>query len=437
LRDADTSILFVPKLFRGVDYEKMVAPLLDSLPALKRVVVVRGDDETLSASSVSYASLLAGPEQVSIARFEGPPKGSTEKLLLYTSGTTGQAKGVVHSRESIRATLISSIEYWGLDEDDRTLMASPVTHITGYLFGLELPFWSGSETLLMPHWNPAQAVNLIREQKATFSIGATPFLKELLDEALHQGTGLPGFRLFVCGGASVPPDLIMRAAAELEDCTACRVFGSTEVPMVSKGYVSRDDLSQAADTDGRIVGYDVKIIPIDEGHDLLPSGSVEEGEICARGDGMFLRYTSAEETARAFDDEGYFRTGDLGRITEEGAITITGRIKDLIIRGGENLSPAEIEAALNRHPAITESSVVGMPHPRLGEGVAAFVRVKEGAEAPTLTEIIEFLDATDIARQKYPERLEYIDDFPRTSSGKVRKDLLRGALASPLTIKAN
>jgi acyl-CoA synthetase (AMP-forming)/AMP-acid ligase II len=313
------------------------------------------------------------------------------------------------------------------------LMASPVTHITGYAFGLELPFLCDATVLLMERWDAASAVQLIDQTRATASIGATPFLKELIDEAEHQGSRLPSLRLFACGGAAVPPELILRAARVTDRCCAFRVYGATEIPLVTKGFIEAKQRNLAAETDGRVVGYDVKIV--DALGNTMPRGRI--GEVRARGPAMLVGYTDPSELDKSTDAEGFFRTGDLGKLTDDDAIVVTGRLKDIIIRGGENLSPVEIENALERHPAIQEVAVVAMPHPRLGEGVAAFVRAHEGVEVPSLTEIADFLNEIGLARQKFPERVEYVDDFPRTASGKIRKDQLRDALRRPLVISSD
>jgi acyl-CoA synthetase (AMP-forming)/AMP-acid ligase II len=310
------------------------------------------------------------------------------------------------------------------------LMASPVTHITGYAFGLELPFQSEVTVTLMDRWEPLRAIDLIEELNATISIGATPFLKELIEEAARTGRKLPSMRAFACGGASVSPELIHLTAKVTDQCVAFRVYGATEIPLVTKGFINPTFRHFAAETDGEIVDYDVKIA--DPDGSPLPSGQI--GEIRTRGKAMFVDYTDHQEFQRSIDAEGYFCTGDLGLITDRNAVVVTGRLKDIIIRGGENLSPVEIEHALEQHPAVLEAAVVAMPHPRLGEGVAAFIRTHEGGELPSLIEIADFLSQFGLAKQKFPERLEYIDDFPRTASGKVRKDRLRDALRRPLII---
>jgi len=425
IQDAGSALLFIPGTFRSIDYRSMLDELRPSLPALRHVITVRAG----SAAGSSYEWLRKkGREALPLRRLD--IAADAQKLLLYTSGTTGQAKGVIHTHASVDAGTMSAVDSWELTADDNMLMASPVTHITGYAFGLELPFQSEAQVTLMERWDPAKAITLINEAAVTISIGATPFLKELVDEAERSGSTLPSLRMFACGGATVSAELILRTAAVTERCCAFRVYGATEVPLVTKGFYEPSERHLAAETDGRSVGYEIKIV--DQNDQPLQRGRI--GEIRARGPAMLAGYTSSIETAKAIDDEGYFRTGDLGVFTDDNAIIVTGRIKDIIIRGGENISPSEIEAALERCPAVLEAAVVAMPHPRLGEGVAAFIRTNEGHELPSLTELVDFLDKEGLARQKFPERLEYVDDFPRTASGKIRKDQLRAALHRPLVI---
>ena len=189
--------------------------------------------------------------------------------------------------------------------------------------------------------------------------------------------------------------------------------------MVTQGCI--DDPELSATTDGQIFRYDVRLLDA-EGHSL-PVGS--EGEIIAKGPSMFLGYTNRAETDKAVDDEGFFHTGDLGRIADDGTITVTGRIKDLIIRGGENLSAKEIEDALSQHPLIADLAIVGAPHERLGEGVAAFIVTAEGCALPDKAALGRFLSQAGIAPQKWPEFIFEIEALPRTASGKVQKHLLR------------
>jgi acyl-CoA synthetase (AMP-forming)/AMP-acid ligase II len=425
LQDAGSVALFIPEVFRSIDYRPMIDALRPELPKLRHVLTVRGKP----GPQDSFERLVgAGQSAPPVRPARVDP--DTAKLLLYTSGTTGRAKGVIHTHQTADFGTMSAIDFWRLSAADVMLMASPVTHITGYAFGLELPFMSDSPAVLMERWDPAAAVALVDRHGVTASIGATPFLQELIDEAERAGSRLASLRLFACGGAAVPPGLILRAARATERCNAFRVYGASEVPLVTKGFCDATERNLAAETDGRVVGYEVKVVDADDRE--VPRG--RSGEIRARGPAMMIGYTDPAETERAIDADGYFRTGDLGVLTEDNAIVVTGRLKDIIIRGGENLSPVEIEAALERHPSVQEAAVVAMPHPRLGEGVAAFIRTREGSELPSLTEIAEFLQGIGLATQKFPERLEYVDDFPRTASGKIRKQQLREALRRPLII---
>jgi non-ribosomal peptide synthetase component E (peptide arylation enzyme) len=228
-------------------------------------------------------------------------------------------------------------------------------------------------------------------------------------------------RQFSCGGAGVPPELVRRAYQVLENCITVRVYGSTEVPLVSYGW--RENPELAATTDGQLYAFEVKIL--DDAGSEVPPG--QDGEIAARGPGMMLGYADPEQNAAAHTGDGFFLTGDIGRITAEGAVLITDRKKDIIIRGGENLSAKEIEDVLHRHPDIQEAAVVAMPHPRLGEGVCAIVIAKSGVRVP-LEQLADFTDRCGLAKQKIPERLVLVDELPRTPSGKVRKDILRQRL---------
>jgi acyl-CoA synthetase (AMP-forming)/AMP-acid ligase II len=428
LQDAQVRLIFIPDVYRSINYISMLDELRSELPDLRHIVCVRGGAASATGSD-SYEGLRAiGREAMPFAL--DPVGLNAAKLVLYTSGTTGTAKGVIHTHNSIDYGTMSAVDFWELGAADNMLMASPVTHITGYAFGLELPFQSDCIVTLMDRWEPAKAIDFIDDLKVTISIGATPFLKELVEEAARMGRDLPSLRMFACGGASVSPELIHQTAKVTARCAAFRVYGATEIPLVTKGFIDPSQRTAAAETDGEIVGYEVRVI--DPDGKALPAGRI--GEIRARGPAMLVGYTDPAEFAKAIDADGFFRTGDLGLVTDRNAVVVTGRLKDIIIRGGENLSPVEIEHALEQHPAVLEAAVVSMPHPRLGEGVAAFIRTFEGAELPSLIEIADFLSQCGLARQKFPERLEYIDDFPRTASGKVRKDRLRHALRQPLVI---
>lgn len=415
LGDCRAAAIFVPESFRKVDYAAMARRCQQSLPDLAHVFTVRGSGPD------DFAALVEAGRDTS---FEAPPVDPLGvKMVLYTSGTTGRPKGVLHSHCTLAHIVAASGRHWGLAEGEATLMPSPVTHVSGYANGLEAPFICGIRSVLMESWNAQDALALIEQHNCVGTVAATPFLVELAAAARAAGTGLSSFRFFACGGAAVPADLIPAANAAFDNVRAFRVFGASEVPLVTFGWPHDDHL--AATTDGEVVDYDVRIVDHDDRD--LPCGI--EGEILARGPGMMMGYADATQTAEAITPDGFFRTGDLGVLDERGAITITGRKKDLIIRGGENISAKEIEDVLHTHPAVKEAAVVAMPHERLGEGVCAYVILVGEADAAAL---VGHVGASGLARQKIPERFEFVEDFPRTASGKVRKDQLRAMVREAL-----
>ena len=418
LKDARSRVMFIPDRYRSIDYLGMLQELQGELPDLDHLVTVRAD--TVPSGVLRFEDLVeSGPVDVDSLPAVDP---NSVKCRLYTSGTTGFPKAVLHSHNTLMHIQQCSIRHSGISADDVMVMPSPVTHITGYSSGLNMAFMSEAKSALMERWNADAAIDYIHRVGGTLTVGATPFLQELLEAAERRGDGLPSMRQFSCGGAAVPPQLIRRAYEVLDNCIALRVYGSTEVPLVTYGW--RDNPELAATTDGQLYAYDVKIL--DENGEQVGVG--EDGEIAARGAGMMLGYADPEQNAEAHTDDGFFLTGDIGQLTPDGAILITDRKKDIIIRGGENLSAKEIEDVLHHHPAIREAAVVSMPHPRMGEGVCAYLILKEGAESLTLEQVAAFTDEQQLARQKIPERVILVDDLPRTPSGKVRKDVLRKQL---------
>jgi non-ribosomal peptide synthetase component E (peptide arylation enzyme) len=418
LADCRAKAFIVAASFRNYDYAAMAERLKPNLPDLKHIILLRG------ASSLNYDALV---ESGRGRRFTRPQvDAGAVKMLLYTSGTTGSPKGVLHNHNTLTRVLQQSAQHWGLNTGDAMIMPSPVTHVSGYANGLEMPFIAGSRTILMEAWNATEALALMEKHAVVGTVAATPFLTELAEAAKAAGTRIPSLRFFACGGAAVPPEVIPAANRAFENCCAFRVFGSSEVPLVTLGYPARDDEHLAATTDGAIVDYRVRIVD-DEERDV-PAG--QEGEILARGPAMFMGYADEQQTRDAITADGYFRTGDIGCITPEGGILITGRKKDLIIRGGENIGAKEIEDVLHTHPSVQEATVVAMPHERMGEGVCAYVILNGDADAVILAAHVQ---ASGLAKQKIPERFEFVTDFPRTASGKIRKDVLRAEIKALIT----
>ena len=428
LKDAGVRLIYIPEQFRSLEFPAMVASLAEELPDLEHIVTVRAKDE--HEGMLRYEDLIDNvPVDLATLPTIDP---DSVKAILYTSGTTGTPKAVMHSHNTLVRVIQNSVDHWQMNADDIMLMPSPVTHITGYGSGMVLPFVTPVKSALMARWDADAAVAFIQLIGATASVGATPFLVELLDAAQRHGTGLPSMRLFACGGAAVPPQVINLTYEVLDNCKAFRVYGSTEAPVITQGFVGAGQQQLAAETDGMIYGYEVRILD-DNGLELDPG---QAGEIAVRGAGMMLGYADPEQNAQAHDSEGFFFTGDIGLRTAEDAILITDRKKDIIIRGGENISAKEVEDILYDHPGIREVAVVAMPHQRLGEGVCAFI-IPEGEDTHLdLAAVALFCESALMARQKFPQHIELVDVLPRTASGKVRKDVLRARITDALAREA-
>lgn len=417
LGQARSRIFFLPKSFRGYDYASMAGRLAGALPDLEHVVVVPDEPRR---GRVSYLGAESDLRPV-VSR---TPSADDVALLLYTSGTTADPKGAMHSHNTLDYENRSIANLYGLTSEDVVFMPSPLTHITGILYGAHLPFMLGATVVLQHTWDSDAAVELVRRHGCTFSVGATPFLHGLLTHSRDVPTSI---RVFACGGADVPPNLIMDATKRLGGFYT-RIYGSTEFP-TAVSAAPGDPLDKCAHTDGRPIDQaQVRVV----GHSGEPLGPGLEGDLQVAGPETFLGYLDPELNVDSFTEDGWFRTGDRAVLDADGYLTITGRVKDIIIRGGENLSAKEVEDHVYGHPAVDDVAVVGFPDPVLGERVCAFVVLAPGAVLP-LAELSTYLVGAGIATQKLPERLEFIDELPRTASGKIQKYLLRERLASGST----
>ncbi|KWX67312.1 AMP-binding protein [Mycobacterium sp. NAZ190054] len=402
LDDAGSRMIFIPQTFGGHDYAAMLDRVVAGLAAPPEVVVVRGEPGRLA-----LPDLLAEPGRGALPE----PDPAATRMIMYTSGTTGRPKGVLHSHESLAALIAQLGRYWRIDPGDTFLVPSPIAHIGGSIYAFECPLLLGTQAVLLQRWDPDAAVALMLAHRCTHMAGATPFLDGLLAAARRADTRLPDLKVFICGGASVPPSLIRSAAEYFDKAAVSRVYGSTEVPVTTVG--SLDDVDRAADTDGRPGIADIRLV---------------DGEIRTRGPQMLTGYLHAEDNRDAFDEAGYFRTGDLGRLTDDGHLVVTGRAKDIIIRNGENISPKEVEDILVTHPRIAEIAIVGLPDPRTGERACAAI-VAAGPPAPDVAELGEFLVARGVAKFKVPEQVVFVDALPKNDAGKVLKHAIRADLA--------
>jgi acyl-CoA synthetase (AMP-forming)/AMP-acid ligase II len=422
LADCESRLLFIPAIFRNLDYRDLIGGIRGGLPALKRVIVVRG-----AGGDVAYERFLGSGGATPLPTVSA----DAIKMLIYTSGTTGRPKGVLHTHNTIMADVRSLAKFWRVTTADSFFVPSPVTHIGGSLYAHEFVWYSGTPAVLLDVWNGAEALKLLHRHGCTISAGATPFLKDLIEASRLTGTVPQALRLYICGGAAVPPSLIREAHEIFPNCVSCRVYGSTEVPTITGGAGPNDGLEACAETDGALCGTEIRIVDPETGR---PVSAGMEGEILVSGPEMFLGYRAAEDNESALTTDGFFKTGDLGRMVDSDHLVITGRKKDLIIRAGENISAKEIEDALGGHPAIAEIAVVAVPNERTGEAACACVVLKTGGPLP-LEELGRFMRERGWARQKIPEALLVLPSLPRTATGKIRKDVLRAEARAQLIIR--
>lgn len=412
---AETKLLIVPKLFRGFDHEAMAHALQSKLPKLKHIIVVDGG----GANGFNRA-LLSGTD-----RLGPPPTGEIGALpademavLMFTSGTTGSPKGVMHCLNTLLACNIALAGRFGLDANDTMLVCSPLGHMTGFAAGMLLGLKIGASVIFQDVWEPQRGIAIMASEGVTYSAGAATFLADMC-EAVAGGAAKPQkLRKFLCAGAPIPPALIDRVYREL-DLKVCSLWGMTE-SLSSTLTEPERALEKSSKTDGRpLEGVAVKVLRMDGS----PASVGEKGLLKVRGAQMCLGYYKRDDM-EPFDAEGWFDTGDMAYMDDEGYIRIDGRIKDIIIRGGENVPVFDIENLLFKHPAVLAAAIVGYPDARLGERACAFLVLRPG-QTLDLADVQALMAENKVAKQYWPERIELVADLPKTPAGKVQKFQLR------------
>ncbi|MBT2301929.1 AMP-binding protein [Variovorax paradoxus] len=409
---AEAKALVVPREFRGFDHAAMAYSLKAALPKLEHVIVIDGTGE-----DSFERRLLAGDDRVEAVE---PPLLAPDAMavVMFTSGTTGSPKGVMHTINTLVACNRSLAGRFGLTGQDVLLACSPLGHMTGYAAVMMLGLYLGATVVLQDVWEARRGVTLMADEGVTFTAASTPFLSDIC-EFVAGGAPRPAqLRSFLCGGAPIPPVLIERAAREL-DLKVCSLFGMTESLSTSLTEPARA-ADKSASTDGRpLEGVGVRIA--DDNGDEAPRGVT--GRLLVRGAQMFMGYFKRADI-ETFDADGWFDTGDLAYMDEEGYIRINGRTKDVLIRGGENVPVVEIEALLYKHPAIAAAALVGYPDARLGERGCACVVLRPGTSL-SLQDLQAYMAECKVAKQYWPERVHIMAELPRTPSGKIQKFKLR------------
>jgi cyclohexanecarboxylate-CoA ligase len=413
LRQTEAELFVVPRVFRGFDHEAMARELADASDSPIRLLVAddglpEGDPATLPPP---------------------PTDGDQVRWIYTTSGTTSEPKCVRHTDKTLIAGGMGITYALEVVPDDVASIAFPFAHIGGP-DQLVLCLATGIPCVLLEAFVPAEAVVVLRRHAATMSGGSTAFYQAFLAEQ-RKTPGelvLPRLRLLVGGGAPKPAAVYHQVKAELGVPTI-HGFGMTESPMVTSGSPSHTD-EQLANTEGPPVrGCEVEV----RDDDRRPVATGTPGEVWVRGPMLCKGYLDEAATRAAFDDEGWFRTGDLGYLRADGRLTIVGRSKDLIIRKGENISPREIEDVIQEHPAVAAVAVVGLPDDERGERVCAVIEVLPGHEAPSFAEIQQRCRDAGLAPQKWPEQLEVVEAMPRNATLKLLKNVLREQLTATPT----
>ncbi|EGF8219033.1 medium-chain fatty-acid--CoA ligase [Escherichia coli] len=423
LNKCQAKMFFAPTLFKQTRPVDLILPLQNQLPQLQQIVGV--DKLAPATSSLSLSQIIADNTSLTTAI---TTHGDELAAVLFTSGTEGLPKGVMLTHNNILASERAYCARLNLTWQDVFMMPAPLGHATGFLHGVTAPFLIGARSVLLDIFTPDACLALLEQQRCTCMLGATPFVYDLLNVLEKQPADLSALRFFLCGGTTIPKKVAREC--QQRGIKLLSVYGSTESS--PHAVVNLDDpLSRFMHTDGyAAAGVEIKVV--DDARKTLPPGC--EGEEASRGPNVFMGYFDEPElTARALDEEGWYYSGDLCRMDEAGYIKITGRKKDIIVRGGENISSREVEDIILQHPKIHDACVVAMSDERLGERSCAYVVLKAPHHSLSLEEVVAFFSRKRVAKYKYPEHIVVIEKLPRTTSGKIQKFLLRKDIMRRLT----
>ena len=425
LERSESSAIIMPDSFGNFDYVQMLREIRPSVPGLKHIIVT-GDQ--IPENATSFQELVSRPPG-SASEAVPKPDANAPLALMFTSGTEAAPKAPIWTHNTVHNSIFYNSGF-GFTEKDTLLSLAPVYHAFGLLVSCNMILSEiGATCVWMDAFDPEEALHLVEQERATAVLGVPPQLMAILNHPSLKKYDLSSLRVFITGAAPMPAEGIRRLRAEV-GCDFVTLWGASE--SVAGPITRADDPPEiAATTVGRPAAAEVEIVVFDEDRSrILPPG--QPGEMAIRGPFVHAGYFRAPElTQRSFHPDGWFFTGDSIVIDDKGYVRFISRIKDIINRGGEKISPREVEEILYTHPKVLMVAMVGMPDPRLGERNCVYIVPRSG-ETMTLDEIVAFLQERGIAKVKLPERLELVDALPTTASGKIRKNVLRDEIAKKL-----
>ncbi len=434
--DASVRMAIAPAEFKGFDYVGMFDEIRNDSVTLESIVAVRAPQDARASLAergidVFEDLIVDGVDSATVdAELDFRAHPDDPYVIVYTSGTTSRPKGCVHTFNTYASGARMLTVAFGHTENDVQFGPSPITHTTGLVTSVLIPLIAGASTHVMAEWNPVDGLADIQKYGCTAAVTATTFLQTLIAAAEENpGADLSSLRVWTCAGSPIPAVVVENAKAKLPQASILSLYGRSENLSTTTCTVT-DDPHRAIASDGAALpGAEVKVV----GPDGLEVARGTEGDIAYRGPSHMIEYLNRpQDTEELYTPEGFSRSGDLGVMDADGFVRVTGRTKDIIIRGGMNISVREVEDKLANHPDLLALAVVGMPDEKLGEKVCCYVVPKDGHVAPTVDELRTYLTDRGVAIQKTPERVIPIDALPMTATGKIQKHVLRKQVANEL-----
>lgn len=428
LASAEVRAVFTAGTYRKFDHAAMYADLAAGAGELDTVVVLRADDRP--AGTLGYADLLADVDADTAQAEIGPGSSADDPfVIVFSSGTTSRPKGCLHTFNTMACGARLLGKGFGYTASDVQFGPSPITHTTGLVTSVILPLIHGAASHVQEAWEPREGLARIAKYGCTIAVTASTFLQMLLDAYDPDAHDASSLRVWTCAGSPIPGSLVEGARVAIPNLQVLSLYGRTENITTTTCTVA-DDPARSVTSDGHALPrQEVRILDVD-GHEV-PRG--QEGDIAYRGAMSMIEYINQpEETAAMFTAEGFSRSGDLGVMDADGYVRVTGRLKDIVIRGGLNISVRQVEDLLIAHPAVAAVAVVGMPDQKLGERVCCYLVPAEHAAPLGVAELRDYLLGQGLAIQKVPERVEVVEALPMTATGKIQKHVLRADIAAKL-----